>query len=159
MTYEESSRSISRIRYRDEMLFRMAVSHLMDVGIRHLTEEAVRETCAGIMKQDDTSNIMSNEYLCRIVRTAAELAEIDPVHLLHYISMEVDYFVGDQAISYKRAIRLLRECLNWMYEDTGCVSGTLKKAKEIGFDRTELEKIGMGFLTDVDDGEEDGYDQ
>ena len=60
MSYKESEKHINDIRQNDEMLFRLAVSHLMDVGIRHLTDENVDATCKGIMKQDDSKSFMTN---------------------------------------------------------------------------------------------------
>ena len=93
MSYKESEKNINDIRSRDEILFRMAVSHLMDVGIRHLTEENVTATCESIMKQDDSKSFMTNEYQCELVRTAAELAKFNHIHLLVYISGNVEYSV------------------------------------------------------------------
>jgi len=51
MSYKDSEKHINDIRRRDEMMFRMAVSHLMDVGIRHLTDENVNATCESIMRR------------------------------------------------------------------------------------------------------------
>ncbi len=93
MSYKESEKHINDIRQNDEMLFRLAVSHLMDVGIRHLTDENVDATCKGIMEQDDSKSFMTNEYQCAIVRTAAELARISHIYLLVYISQNVEYSV------------------------------------------------------------------
>ena len=45
MTYSESKRKLDKIRSYDEMMFRMAISHLMDVGIRHLDNENIERTC------------------------------------------------------------------------------------------------------------------
>ena len=42
--YAESKKILDKIRSKDEVMFRMAISHLMDVGIRHLTEENILET-------------------------------------------------------------------------------------------------------------------
>jgi hypothetical protein len=48
--YSESKKIIDNIRARnDEVMFRMAISHLIDVGIRHITEENVKHTCQQIM--------------------------------------------------------------------------------------------------------------
>ncbi len=93
MSYKESEDKINDIRRRDEMLFRMAISHLMDVGIRHLTDENVSETCESIMEQDDSHSFMTNEYQCDLVRTAAELAKLNHIHLLVYISENIEYSV------------------------------------------------------------------
>lgn len=91
MKYKESEKIIEKIHRRDEMLFRMAVSHLIDVGMRNLSDEDVNETCEEIMKQDDSKLFMTNEYQCDIVRTAAELAKINHIDLLIYISKYVKY--------------------------------------------------------------------
>jgi hypothetical protein len=94
--YKESRKQIEKIRCNDEMLFRMAISHLMDVGIRHLTEENIRECCEEIMKEDDSRSFMTNQFKCELVKTAGKLAQIDHIHLLYYISKEVYYDVGEE---------------------------------------------------------------
>lgn len=95
MTYKESEKILNDIRRKDEALFRMSISHLIDVGIRHLSEESIAETCNNIMKRDDSNSFVSNKYLCDVVRTAGELSKIDHIHLLTYIGRNVDYYVGD----------------------------------------------------------------
>ena len=61
MSYKESEKRINDIRHRDEILFRMAVSHLIDVGIRHLTDENVSATCESIMQEDDSTSASLSE--------------------------------------------------------------------------------------------------
>ena len=95
MTYKESKRTIDEIRKYDEVMFRMAISHLMDVGIRHLDEENIKYTCDEIQKEDDSKSFMTNNYKCDLVRMAGELAKIDHIHLLVYIQREVVYDVGN----------------------------------------------------------------
>lgn len=154
--YAESKQKLDTIRNRDEMLFRMAISHLMDVGIRHLTDENITETCAEIMKEDDTHSFMTNKYQCAIVKTAGELAKIDHIHLLNYISKEVHYDVGDNKISYQRAIELLMACMETLYEshDGDCYY-TLRDLKDCcNFGDNEIEELGYGFLLDVEEEEE-----
>ena len=97
--YVESKKKIEAIRSKDEVMFRMAISHLMDVGIRHLTEENITECCAEIMKQDDSRSFMTNEFQCELVKMAGELAQIDHIHLLVYISREVYYDVCNEKMS------------------------------------------------------------
>ena len=86
MSYTESKRQIEEIRSRDEILFRMAMSHLMDVGIRHLTPKNIEMTCVEMATEDDSHSFMTNQFKCDIVRTAGLLAEINHIHLLKYIS-------------------------------------------------------------------------
>jgi hypothetical protein len=76
-------------------MFRMAISHLMDVGIRNLNEENIERTCEEIQKEDDRKSFMTNNYKCDLVRMAGELAKIEHIHLLVYIQREVTYDVGD----------------------------------------------------------------
>ena len=71
----------------------MAISHLMDVGMRHLTPELVNEAKDEIMKQDDRKMFVTNELLCDVVECAGELAKIDATYLLVYIGRNVEYDV------------------------------------------------------------------
>lgn len=76
-----------------EMIFRMAISHLMDVGMRNLTPELVDEAKVEIMKQDDSKAFVTNEALCDVVECAGELAKINAIDLLVYIGRNVEYDV------------------------------------------------------------------
>ena len=93
MTYCESVKILDEIRKRDEVLFRMGISHLMDVGMRNLMDENVERTCKAILEEDDSKSFMTNGYKCAIVRTASELAKINHIHLLVYIQDEIVYDV------------------------------------------------------------------
>ena len=93
MNYKEAAKKLDEMRRSNEMIFRMAISHLMDVGIRHLTDENVEYTCAEIMKQDDSQSFMTNEFQCEIVRTVAEIAKIEHTLVLAYIAKNVKYDV------------------------------------------------------------------
>jgi hypothetical protein len=117
MTYAESEQTIRRLRYPNEVMFRMAVSHLMDVGIRHLTEESIKSTCEEIMKEDDSKSFMTNAFKCELIKLAGELAKIDHVHLLTYISRNVEYDVGDNKPSYYMALEHLRNCIDCICRD------------------------------------------
>ena len=93
-TFKTIEQNINSIR-RDygEMIFRMAISHLMDVGMRNLTPELVNEAKDEIMKKDDSKMFVTNELLCDVVECAGELAKIDEIYLLVYISRNVKYDV------------------------------------------------------------------
>ena len=106
MSYQETEATINKLRSHDEIMFRMAISHLMDVGIRNLTPENIEVTCNEIMKEDDSHSFMTNRYQCGLVRLAGELAKLDHIELLVYIQQNVEYAVyGDDArpvIPYRR---------------------------------------------------------
>lgn len=154
--YIESKKKLDALRNKNEMLFRMAISHLVDVGIRHLTEANIEDTCAAIMKEDDTHKFMTNKFQCDIVRTAGAIAQIDHIHVLTYISREVCYDVRDNGISYQRAIQLLDHCMEAIYEAhyEDCAE-TLDDLYSSGFDSEEIEALGYGFLLDVAEEEDE----
>lgn len=152
--YAESKRGIDAIRNKcGEMMFRMAISHLMDVGIRHLTEETVEETCKGIMETDDTNHFMTNEFKCSIVRNAYELAKIPHIDLLVYVQREVVYDVFDGVPSYERAIHLLEGCMSWIESDDS--GETLDNFEFIGFEEDEIEALGWGYMLDAKEEEDE----
>lgn len=93
-TFKTIEQNINNIR-RDygEIIFRMSISHLMDVGMRNLTPELVNEAKDEIMKQDDHKAFVTNEVLCNVVECAGELAKINSIDLLVYIGRNVEYDV------------------------------------------------------------------
>lgn len=93
-TFKTIEQNINNIR-RDygEMIFRMSISHLMDVGMRNLTPELVNEAKNEITKKDDSRMFVTNKLLCDVVECAGELAKIDATYLLVYIGRNVEYDV------------------------------------------------------------------
>ena len=93
-TFKTIEQNINNLRIDyGEMIFRMAISHLMDVGMRNLTPELVNEVKDEIMKQDDSRMCVTNKLLCDVVECAGELAKIDATYLLVYIGRNVEYDV------------------------------------------------------------------
>ena len=93
-TFKTIEQNINKLR-RDygEITFRMAISHLMDVGMKNLTPELVNKAKDEMMKQDDRKMFVTNELLCDVVECAGELAKIDATYLLVYIGRNVEYDV------------------------------------------------------------------
>lgn len=151
MTYAESKKKIEEIRQINEVMFRMAISHLMDVGIRHLTEENVEETCKEIMQEDDSKAVMTNTFKCDLVKMAGELAKVDHIHLLVYISREVFYDVDNYKISYQRFWDLAKGCIAWVLADTMETEFALQEIREMGFDDDEIEELGFGWMLTVEE--------
>lgn len=151
--YAESKKTLDKIRSKDEVMFRMAISHLMDVGIRHLTEENILHTCSSIVKRDDSKAFMTNEYMCDLVVMAGELAKIPHTELLVYIQREVDYDVFDGGMLYSRAIKILKNCLDWFADDCCGCAETLERFELLGLDDDEIEALGYGYMFDVKEDE------
>lgn len=93
-TFKTIEQNINNLRRNyGEMIFRMSISHLMDVGMRNLTPELVNEAKDEIMKKDDSKSFVTNEVLYDVVECAGELAKIDATYLLVYIGRNVEYDV------------------------------------------------------------------
>jgi hypothetical protein len=77
------------------VLFRMGLSHLVDVGHSNLGDDAVEEGIRQIMAQGEVDKaagkmpIMTPEYQCEILRCAAELAHFSIWTLFKYIKKYV----------------------------------------------------------------------
>lgn len=142
MNYAESEAAIRKLRYcHGEAMFRMAVSHLMDVGVRNLTDEAVESTCVEIMQEDDSRSFMTNEFKCELIRLAGKLAKIDHIHLLVYISRNVAYDVGDNKLPYDRLDELLRYSVDHLVAVSYDPYKVLCSGCE--FDDSDLEALGL----------------
>ena len=148
--YTESKKILDQIRSKNEVMFRMAISHLMDVGIRNLTEENILETCKDIKLRDDSKAFMTNDYMCDLVMMSGEIAKVPHIDLLIYVQREVEYGVNDGALTYKRAMRILIKCLDWIEDDN---LDTLDTFECLGLDDEEIEYLGYGYLLDAKEGE------
>ncbi len=77
------------------MLFRMGLTHAMDVGISNFGDENVAECIKQIEERgkDDKANgiikVMTPAFECAIVRCAAELAKFGIWNLIRYIKKHV----------------------------------------------------------------------
>lgn len=153
MTYAESKKKLDELRRTNEAMFRMAISHLMDCGIRHLTAENIEATCEEIMQEDDSKSFMTNEFKCDLIRLAGELAQIDHIHLLVYISREMFYDVDNNHISYERAVQMVQECVDWITSEVSCGDAYDDLTSGIGFGEEELEYLGYAYLLDAEEEE------
>jgi hypothetical protein len=78
-----------------QVLFRMGLTHLGDVGIRNLTDENVEECIKQIKAKEEESlikgrvSIMTPEFQSTVVRCAAELARFDIWELFAYIKKHI----------------------------------------------------------------------
>ena len=153
MSFKESKTILDNIRAKnDESMFRMAISHLIDVGIRHLDETSCKHTCEEIMKRDDTHAFMTNNFMCEIVWLAHELSKVSHIDLLVYIQRYVCYDACDDYPSYGRAVSLLRSCVDWMTCDQ-LQEDALSDLYGIGFSDDEITFVGMGNLLEKEEEE------
>ncbi len=73
-------------------LFGMALTHLVDVGVRNLNDDTVAECIKQIMAdgEADKGQFMSPEFQCAIIRCAAELAKLSIWDLFRYIKFQMN---------------------------------------------------------------------
>jgi len=73
------------------VLFRLALAHMVDIGIRHLTDENVEECFKQITAKDEEAKasgsipIMTAEFQFEVVRCASELAKFGVWELFAYV--------------------------------------------------------------------------
>ena len=151
MSYKESKKMLDDIRARHgEVMFRMAISHLMDVGIRNLDKDTCTSTCKEIMAQDDSKSFMTNQFQCELIWLAHELAQIPHIDLLVYIQRHINYDVNDNYPSYDRVVSLLRSCVDWSTCDQ-LPEDALSDLYGIGFSNDEIIFVGYGNLLEMED--------
>ena len=77
------------------IVFRMGLTHLVDVGVRHLTDENIEETIAEIMekeaqeKDSKRTPVITSAFQCEVVCCAGELAQFSIWSLFRYIKKNV----------------------------------------------------------------------
>lgn len=93
----EKMQAIDAIRRRNEILLRVAITHLMDVGWNNITPESVKYTSELIRKREEENekngiiSVMTADFQIAILETALELKEFSPVTILTYASRYLEY--------------------------------------------------------------------
>lgn len=155
MHYIESEKIIKSIQSKDMIMFRMAISHLMDVGARHLTPEIIESTCAVIMKEDDSRSFMTNQFKCDLIRMAGELAKIDHIHLLTFISRHMYFDVGDNGFAFDHAIEIISKLIDYIEYDLGSYQACYETIRDYDVEDEDLQFIGYDYLIPNDEEEEE----
>ena len=149
--YQKSKSEIDRIRQEfGEPIFRMAISHLMDVGIRHLGELETQTSIDIIMAGDDTNNILPNKVLCDVVKAAHQLSKVDHIDILIYNTTELEYGMDYGMINYSRLMQLLGNCIDMICSDQTS-KDALNSLYDIGMDEEEIEGLGFGNLLEEEE--------
>lgn len=157
--YAEAKKELNTIRNKyscaGDLLFRTAIQCVMEYGTDSLNDDWTYEH----LKEDINENhdnaeaegrnlILSREWEIAILDCARELAKVDTYYLLIYIQQEV--WLGGDGINYKRAIELLKKCMADIDSLLDCdTDALLDSLDNIGFDDSEIEELGWGFLFDT----------
>ena len=79
-----------REKYGEPML-RMAIGHVIGVGINNLKNVNADEVCAQILKETPANSIMTPEFSAELMRCAIELAQVPIGDILKYIQTDMRY--------------------------------------------------------------------
>lgn len=72
-----------------EHIFRMAITHLMQVGVDNLKDADVEAVCKKMMEETPANYIMTPEFRCSILRCSVELAQEPIWDILKYIQTDI----------------------------------------------------------------------
>lgn len=134
------------------MLFRMSLTHLMDVGVRYFIDNDIEPDIAQIMAQGEADKangvhpVITPEFKCDIVRCAADLSAFSIWTLFEYIKKHV-VVCNDSNAKY-----LLINCYN-----RGINIPKLYNNIDEAQDALRMELIGA--MEGVDDSVFDEYDE
>ena len=98
MSMSEEMKRIDAIRRRNEVLLRMAITHLFDVGWRHMNPKNVKRTIEVIREEEkkDKENgrfpVMTADFQVALMETALELTKFSPVTILAYVSNYLRFY-------------------------------------------------------------------
>lgn len=158
--YAESKKQLDAIRdkygCKGEIILRCATQYIVEFGQRNFNDEQWFDIAmGGIDKRHDQAEaeekilFITRDFEKAILECAKELAQIDPYDFLIYIQREI--YLGGDGISYQRAIDLLRGCLDYCGNNTYEIMDTLEMAQEMGFDETEIEELGYGYMLEEEE--------
>lgn len=143
-SYKFSSLCFSLLR-RNEVAFRMAISELICKGINffeNISYDDIRENSA-------ENGLMTKEFVIDLETMAKHLSRLNHVHLLNYVSHNVEYDVGDtEFLSYYRYKEIAERACDVATSDAfeyGEISAGLEVLKEIGLTDDEIESLGYGW--------------
>lgn len=155
MNYTESKQKLDAIRSKymcaGDIIFRTAIQAVVEQGQYAFRDEV---WCKDLFNKIDVRHdaaeaegkilFMTRDFEKAIFECAKEIAGIEAYELLMYIQKEI--YLGGNGIDYKRAIELLRGCLDYCGNNTYEIMYTLEMAEEMGFTEDEIEELGYGYM-------------
>lgn len=156
MDYKVSKVELDKIRAKynsaGDVLFKTALQYVIDCGRQVFeNDEWVKEQLDIINKKHDELikerklSFVNREFEKAIVECAQEIAQVNAYNLLIYVQKEV--WLSDEGIDYKRAMRLLINCMEYIEEyENNENKFTHQAFEEIGFTDDELKVLSYGYL-------------
>lgn len=157
--YAETKKTLDKIRHeyncKGDVLFRTAIQTVVEYGTSSLLDDWNYDHLKGdINERHDSAEAegrhlwITRDFELAILECARKIAEVDIYDMLIYIQREV-WLSGD-GIEYQRAIDLLKKCMADIDSLLDCdTDALLDSFDNIGFDDSEIEELGWGFLFDT----------
>lgn len=73
-----------------EHVFRMAITHLFDVGVKHLKNADVEKICQEILETTPKNSILTPELSADILRCSVELAKLPIWDVIKFIKTDIE---------------------------------------------------------------------
>lgn len=142
-------------RQKSEIVLRMALNHLFEIGTNSLKDvsyDYIRWNISG-------NAFMTDEFARDIVIYAKHLSRLPFVEMTVWFSRNIAYDVGDNKPSYERLDEIANEAMRFAVADpvaNEMPSETLEHLRyDIGLTDEEIEYFGYGYVLDCDeDGKE-----
>lgn len=157
MNYTENKKKLDMIRDKygcsGEVIFRTAIQCVVEYGQNTLKDETWYEDQLNFVDERHDSAeavgrilFMTRDFEKAILNCAKEIAEVDAYDFLRYVQTEI--YLGGDGIDYQRAVRLLKDCIDWITQSVTCADA-VSDLYAIGFADDEIETLGYEYLLDV----------
>lgn len=163
--YVESKKALDEIKYEygcaGDVVFRTAIQYVVEYGQAMFQDkELVNDQLSEIDVRHDTAEEdgkhlwIGREFEKAIIECAVEVSKVNTYDLLIYIQKEM-FWSKEGGLDYQRAIELLHSCMHWFIDYDCCTNKEmLKKFDDLGFYDTDLETLGLGWLFDTEEDED-----
>ena len=162
--YKNSKRKLDTIRtaYRSkgDVIFTTAMQCVLDWGTKNFTDAAfLKANLDSIDKRHDEADadgkylVMTRDFEKAIIECASNIAEVNTYDIMVYIQREMYLNNGlmDGEPGYQRAIELVRECINWIENETSYRDVFRDVLYDIGFEDDELIHFDCGYLIEEEE--------
>lgn len=143
-SYKFAKHIFNLMRQQNDLAFRMAISELMSKGINFYQEVSYDE-----LYEAKGNALMTDAFAKDIMVFAKHLSRLDHIHLLVYVSRNVEWGSYDEEeLSYDRYKTIAENaCMvatNAAFEYEGSAAG-IDVLEEIGLDEEEMKVLGYGW--------------
>lgn len=151
---------LSAMKRENELALRLAIVHLVDVGVdvfKEVSYDEIRDNVRG-------NALIADNFAKDIAVYAKHLSRLPAIDMFVWMSRNLEYDVGDNKPSYKRLEEIANNSINLSVADpviNEMPSETLNHLRyNIGLTDDEIEHFGYGYVLDCDvDNENEGDDE